>query len=133
MKTIKTLGVMAVALAALGLFLGSSLTAQDNPAKTRTRQTVQDRGQAQNQLNDSRLPMGRWMPFIDEDGNGICDRFEQGQTMRPLAGHAMAHGRYFIDENGDGMCGYCGMGSMHSGRGPGRNRHGHGSMNRGWR
>ena len=137
MKTIKTLAIVAVALAALSLFVGNRLMAQDKPNNSQEQQTTRTMVQSQTQLNDDGTPMGRGMHYIDEDGNGICDRFEQGrQHKQQNAGNRMGRGMNSIDENGNGMMcgqGQRGSGRMHNGRGHGNGGNGPGSMNGGWR
>ncbi len=136
MKTIKILTIVAVALAIPGLFVGNSLIAQDKPDNAQQQQTTRTMVQSQTQLNSDGTPMGRGMHYIDENGNGICDRFEQGgQHMQQNAGHRMGRGMNSMDENGNGMCGQGqrGSGRMHNGRGHGNGGNGPSSMNGGWR
>jgi len=131
MKTIKLLGTAVMVLAIFGLFVGAGLFAQDQTGKAQNGKAVQEKVQTQARTNDG-TPQGRGMQFIDEDGNGICDRFEQGQAMGPR-GHGkgmgkshrgMRQGRNFIDENGDGVCDNRGSGGMRgkAGHGQGRGR-----------
>lgn len=58
--------------------------------------------------------------FIDENGNGICDRFENGTPMGSRMHRQNAQGRNFIDENGDGVCDNRGQGRMGRGHRGGR-------------
>ncbi|RMF70161.1 MAG: hypothetical protein D6743_00720, partial [Calditrichaeota bacterium] len=114
----------------LGLFVGSGLLARDSQGKAQKKQQVV---QQENQNQPRVTPWGRGMNFVDEDGNGICDRFEQGRGGRH-SGPGMRQGRHFVDEDGDGMCDYRGAGAMH-GRRAGRNANhpGRGPMGGGWR
>ncbi len=133
MKKSRILEAVAAIAIVLGLILSSGLIAQEGPSKKQNRQMVQEKIQTRTQMNDDGTPIGRGNHFIDEDGNGICDRFEIGHSRQQNRGQAMGHNRNFIDENGDGMCDYRGSGSMHNGRGHGNGWNKHGSMNRGWR
>lgn len=69
--------------------------------------------------------------FIDEDGNGICDRFEQGYCDVPgCAGHGQGYapsgsawsgaagqgqGAGYVDADGDGICDNRGYGNGYGG------------------
>lgn len=66
--------------------------------------------------------------FVDENGNGICDRFENGTPMRMGGQYVNGHGSNFVDENGDGICDRAGTGmQQHGNRGGGHSRMGNGS------
>jgi hypothetical protein len=54
--------------------------------------------------------------FVDENGNGICDRFEQGRPAGSADHRMGGHGQNFIDENGDGICDHAGAGGQNHGR-----------------
>ena len=84
-------GILGLVLAAGLVFSNIELSAQDS---TKTRSSAM---QAQRRVN-----------FVDENANGICDRFEQGMQMRPADHHMGSHGQNFIDENGDGICDHAG-------------------------
>ena len=65
--------------------------------------------------------------FIDENGNGNCDRFENGTPMGRKGRHFNGNGPNFVDENGDGICDNRGAGMMGKGhRGRGQHRTGFG-------
>ena len=128
MKSIKFLAAATVGLVGLTFLFTSATFAQDKPVRKQDRQMVQEK--IQEKVTDSRSPMGRGMNFIDENGNGICDRFEQGQGMRQGNRGQGKRGQGFIDENGDGICDHRGAGNMRHGKGRGAGRPGHGSMNR---
>lgn len=112
MKRSSILGIGLVLAIALVLILSGGLNAQQDSAKTQEQQTVQQ------QVNVQAQQMNRGMNFIDENGNGICDRYEQGQGMGSRGKGGM--GQNFIDEDGNGICdhrGERGMGmQQHQGR-----------------
>lgn len=138
MKRSKILKPLATLTVLLGLLLGGALIAQDNPPERQNQQTLQERNQFRNQVSDGENLAGPGMNFIDEDGNGICDRFEHGQNMHQNMGRnmgrGMGHGQHFMDEDGDGICDYrsgsdMNGGGMHRGGGYGhRSGQGHGAM-----
>ncbi len=118
----------------LALILSVGLLAQDNSSKEQNRQAVQEKMQTQVRMNENWTPVGRGLNFIDEDGNGICDRYENGLRMRDNMGRVMGPGQNFIDEDGDGICDNRTTGGMHNGRGHGRHSgHGHENVGGGWR
>lgn len=65
--------------------------------------------------------------FVDENGNGLCDRYEQGTPMGQHGDHMKGHGANFIDENGDGICDNAGTGSQRHGHHAGNGRMGNGA------
>ena len=112
-----------------GLLLSIGLLAQEK-TKVQDRQTVQE--STQTQMGDASA--GHGMNYIDDNANGICDRFEQRQSGQPNMSRGMGHGygQNFIDENGDGVCDNRSGGNMHGNRGSGNgNGQGHGSMGQG--
>jgi hypothetical protein len=42
------------------------------------------------------MPSGQGAGFVDEDGDGVCDRLGTGEGM--------GRGRGFVDEDGDSVC-----------------------------
>lgn len=134
MKKPRILQSVAAIAVAVGILLTGALVAQEKLSKEQNRQMVEEKAQIQTRMNDDGTPMGRGMQFIDEDGNGICDRYEQGQSMRQNMGRGMGHGQHFIDENGDGFCDNHSANAMQWGhRHGGHHGHGRGSMGQGWK
>ncbi len=131
MKKIRILTAVSAIAIALGLVRSSGLFAQEKPSQEKNRQMVQEHTPTRTQMNESGTLVRRDIHFIDEDGNGICDRFEMGLDRQQNKEHGMGHGGNFIDENGDGICDYRGSGSMNNGRKHGNGWNEHGSMSRG--
>lgn len=134
MKKINMSATALIVAIMLGLLLSGGLIAQQDSAKSQNQAVVQEKSQTQTKLNDGDSHRGRAMNFIDENGNGICDRFEQHQSMGHNAGRGMGHGPNFIDEDGDGICDHRSGGGMHNGGGHGNHsKRGPGSMGSGRR
>lgn len=79
-----------------------SAFAQQNSQQTQKKTAQQEK--LQSQMTGPNTQLGNGQNFIDEDGNGICDRYEQGQGFRHGKGRGMGRGSNFVDENGDGVC-----------------------------
>lgn len=110
-----------------GLLLSIGLLAQEK-TKVQDRQTVQE--STQTQMGDA--PVGHSMNYIDENANGICDRFEQHAGGQQTLECGMGHCQNSIDKNGDGVCDDRSSGGMHGNRGSGyRNGQGHGHEGQG--
>ncbi len=64
---------------------------------------------------------GPWGPaFVDENGDGICDRYQDGTWQgRRGRGYGPGMGPAFVDEDGDGVCDYYQDGAWQGGRGRG--------------
>lgn len=124
MKRRSIFGVGLVAVVVLALFFVGVLIAQQDSVKSQARQNVQTESKVRSQQTT------RALNFIDENGNGICDRFEQMQRIGPGAN---GRGRNFVDEDGDGICdhrGVNGMGMYHKHHRGGRFHQNHNWRNR---
>lgn len=103
--------ILGLVLATGLVFSNTELSAQDS---TKTRSTA--------------MHPQRGANFVDGNGNGICDRFENGMPMGSTGQRMMGHGPNFVDENGDGICDRAGTGmQQHGNRGGGHSRMGNGS------
>jgi hypothetical protein len=58
---------------------------------------------------------GRGPGFVDQDGDGVCDRMQSGQT----GCGCMGKGPGFVDQDGDGVCDHRQRAGGERGRGPG--------------
>jgi hypothetical protein len=67
-------------------------------------------GDATRSQDTSATPLGPWGPaFVDEDGDGVCDRFQDGTWQGRMGrgggwGRGLGPGPAFVDEDGDGVC-----------------------------
>ena len=101
-----------------GLLLSIGLLAQEK-TKVQDRQMVQE--STQTQMGDASA--GHGMNYIDDNANGIRDRFEQRQNGQQNMSRGMGRGQNFIDENGDGICDHRSVGNMGGNRQGNRNGH----------
>ena len=58
---------------------------------------------------------GQGPGFVDENEDGVCDHFANGER-----GQGQGQGSGFTDEDGDGVCDHAGTGGIRGGRGAGR-------------
>lgn len=116
MKRATNFGLTLVLVLALGVLLTGFVFAQQDTTKVQNRATVEQ------PYRMGQGPAGPGRAFIDENGNGVCDRFEQGQAVGPRGMRGRGHGPNFIDENGDGVCDHYAAGGWHMGRGYGFRR-----------
>jgi hypothetical protein len=136
MKRVSILGVVLVAALALGMVVSGALLAQQDSSKVQVqeRTTLQQQARSNSQGSAAGRPAFAGRNFVDENGNGICDRFEQGQAFGPRGNRGTGQGANFVDEDGDGICDHYAAGGRHMGR----SQHGHsgsgmGTMARGCR
>lgn len=74
----------------------------DKQVKRLPRQTVPPRVQA---MRGAGRFQGRGPGYVDENGDGVCDRFQKGQP--PLGGQGRGYrgrGPGYVDQNNDGIC-----------------------------
>ena len=87
-------------------------------------------GDATRSQDSSAAPVGPWGPaFVDEDGDGVCDRLQDG-TWRGRMGRGsggglgLGLGPSFVDADGDGVCDRYQQGAGMGRRGRGNGRRG---------
>ncbi len=116
MKKLSILLLSLLVILFLGLLFQESVIAQQDGGKKQNTTQVQKQKVTNKPMQ--RPNRARMMDFVDENGNGICDHFEQNQTMHHLGkGQFKGKGGRFLDEDGDGVCDFRGPNGMHQ-RGP---------------
>ncbi len=117
MKRASIAGAVLIAALAFGLLLSGALLAQQDTSSTPNRATVQQTYHPANSGPTNGRPNWQGHNFIDENGNGICDRLEAGQRLGPQARHGMAHGGNFFHGNGHRFGGRHAVAGRHMGFG----------------
>ncbi len=79
----------------------------DKQVKQLPRQALPPRGQA---LRPAGRFQGRGPGYVDQNRDGVCDRFQKGQPPLGGQGRGWGRGRFagrgpgYVDQNGDGVC-----------------------------